>query len=180
MNEGDLSICLVSHLKQSHEGTCSPFQKESGVSFSTKEYISSTPWMRSYHRETEQTLFGTQEAQLSFVVKLISIYLGNYIQFVVYKDTDTCGELGLRNWTISCETTGPCQLSKHLTSEYSVCYFIFNSWSRFSPALWGQPLVSAIIYSCMSTILMTGTSKGLQRETLFSSLMNTYSSFNKM
>lgn len=53
--------------------------------------------MRSYHRETEQTLFGTQEAQLSFVVKLISIYLGNYIQFVVYKDTDTCGELGLRN-----------------------------------------------------------------------------------
>lgn len=166
MNEGDLSICLVSRLKQSHEGTCSPFQKVSRVNFSINEYIiSSTPWMRCYHRETEQTLFGTQEAQLSFFVKFISIYLGNYIQFAVYKDADTRGELGLRNWTISCKTTGPCQLSKHLTSEYSVCCFIFNGCSRFSPALWGQPLVSAIIYSCMFTTMMTGTSKGLQRDT---------------
>lgn len=98
MNERDLSICLVSRLKQSHEGTCSSFQKESGVSFSTNKYnISSIPQMRCYHRETEQTLFGTQEAQLSFFVKLSSIYLGVYIQFAVSKDADTCGELALRN-----------------------------------------------------------------------------------
>lgn len=98
MNEGDLSIFLVSRLKQSHEGTCSSFQKESRVSFSTNEYnISSTPRTRCYPRETEQTLFGTQEAQLSFFVKLISIYLGIYIPFVVYKGADTCGQLGLRN-----------------------------------------------------------------------------------
>lgn len=83
--------------------------------------------MRCYRRETEQTLFGTQEAQLSFFVKLSSIYLGVYIQFAVSKDADTCGELALRNWTISCETTGPCQLSKHLTQvsiEFGISYLI--------------------------------------------------------
>lgn len=97
MNEGDLSILLVSSLKQGHEGTCSSFYKESGVSFSTNEYnISSTPWTRCYPRESEQTLSGIQEAQFSFFVKFISIYLGTYIQFGVYKDADTCGELGLK------------------------------------------------------------------------------------
>lgn len=45
--------------------------------------------MRYYHRETEQTLFGTKEAQTSFFIKLISIYLDIYIQFVFYKDDDT-------------------------------------------------------------------------------------------
>lgn len=53
--------------------------------------------MRCYPREMSQTLFVTQEAQLSFFVKCISIYLGIYIQFVVYKDPDTYGEVGLRN-----------------------------------------------------------------------------------
>lgn len=75
------------------------------------------------------------------------IYCGNYIQFVAYEDTATSGELGLGYWAISCEITGPCQLGKHLTSERLVCYFIFKSWSRFSPAPWGQTLVGAIIYS---------------------------------
>lgn len=83
MNEGDLGVCLVSLLKQSHEETCSPFLKQSWISsskepFSTDEYsISSTPGPRCYYGEAEQTLFCTQEAQLLFFVKLISIYLGN-------------------------------------------------------------------------------------------------------
>lgn len=32
MNEGDLRVCLVSPLKQSHEGTCPPFLKQSRIS----------------------------------------------------------------------------------------------------------------------------------------------------
>lgn len=77
MNEGDLRVCLVSLLKQSHEGTCSPFLKKSWISsskepFSTNEHsISSTPGPRCYHGEDEQTLFCLQEAQLLFFINLI-------------------------------------------------------------------------------------------------------------
>lgn len=134
MNEGDLRVCLVSPLKQSHEGTCPSFLKQSRVSswkepFSTNAHgISSSPKPRCCHGGTEHTFFCTQEAQLLFFTKLISIYLVNCIQLVVYKDTGTSGEVGLGYWAISCETTGPCQLSKRLTSTWFIISYLELEW----------------------------------------------------
>lgn len=179
MNEGDLRVCLVSPLKQSHEGTCPPFLEQSRISSWKEPFSTNThPYLVAQNLgaalgELSKPLNCTQEAQLLFFTKLISIYLVNCIQLVVCTDMGASGEVGLGYGAISCETTGPCQLSKRLTSTWLVISYL--ELERILTCLWGQPLVGAFIYLWMSATLMIGTSEGLQREILFSSLMNIFS-----
>lgn len=132
MNEGDLRVCLVSPLKQSHEGTCPPFLEQSRISSWKEPFSTNThPYLVAQNLgaalgELSKPLNCTQEAQLLFFTKLISIYLVNCIQLVVCTDMGASGEVGLGYRAISCETTGPLP-AKQAFDKYLTRYFIFRA-----------------------------------------------------